>query len=612
MKKLLLILLLSPVLVFSQSQPEVWYFGYNAGLDFNSGSPVSFNGSAISQWEGNATACDTFGNVQFYSDGITVWDATNNVMQNGTGLLGNGSSTHSATVVPFPSHPEKYYLFTNTDVYSTNGFRYSIIDMSLNGGLGAVTATKNVLLLDSVTEECVTVPSADGWIWIITRQFGAKWFAYLIDSTTIHPPVISNVGTVCDPTQAQGVGYLKASPLNNKLALAKYGYIPSNSFFELYDFDNSTGELDNVFQLTLVESVYSCSFSPDGSRFYGAEWGSNLYQYDMTLINPVDIANSKTLVGTSSSNTSIGDLQIGPDGKIYAAIDNAAYLGVINDPNTLGSGCNFVEAGVWLGGHTTGIGLPSTIFFSAPGNVSSQAAFASTDTMICQKFCIDYTDQSLNSPVQWQWSFPGGIPSSSSDQNPTNICYDNAGQFDVTLITAGINGLYDTLTLTNFITVYDNPFAPVITQTGNILTSTPAISYQWQFNGVDIPGATNQSVTITQSGLYTVIISNDHGCVAQSSIDASVVGIDETTATVLTLSSTTSSGDFVISVLNGSGETLSVEVSNTIGQHIYSSREMILSREWKQQVDLKDQAKGVYYISVQTGKSKMSWKVMVI
>src|SRR6185295_11760888 len=102
---------------------------------------------------------------------------------------------------------------------------------------------------------------------------------------------------------------------------------------------------------------------------------------------------------------------------------------------------------------------------------------------------------SLNNPTSWLWEFPGGNPSTSTDQNPMNICYNTPGTYDVTLITTNAGGS-DTLTLSNYITVYTNPFAPLISQTGNTLTSTPATTYQWQLNSVDIPGATNQSYTI--------------------------------------------------------------------------------------------------------------------
>src|SRR6185503_6564582 len=102
MKKLLLIMLLFPLLGFPQQQPERWYFGFHAGLDFSGGTPTAITNSAINQREGNATACDSAGNLDFYTDGISVWNANNALMPNGTGLLGDFSSTHSATIVPVP------------------------------------------------------------------------------------------------------------------------------------------------------------------------------------------------------------------------------------------------------------------------------------------------------------------------------------------------------------------------------------------------------------------------------------------------------------------------------------------------------------------------------
>src|SRR4030095_7770491 len=91
------------------------------------------------------------------------------------------------------------------------------------------------------------------------------------------------------------------------------------------------------------------------------------------------------------------------------------------------------------------------------------------------------------------------------------------GVYDVTLITTTANG-NDTLTLTDYITVYATPPFPSITQVGYTLTCDPASSYQWQFNTVDIPGATNQSYTVTQSGYYTVVISNEYGCVSSTTV----------------------------------------------------------------------------------------------
>src|SRR4051812_40044168 len=98
MKKLLLMLstiaFLTPA--FSQHQTDNWFFGVNAGINFSTGAAVDFNGSALNTTEGCSSMSDAAGNVLFYTDGVSVWNKNNQVMPNGTGLLGSTSSTQSA------------------------------------------------------------------------------------------------------------------------------------------------------------------------------------------------------------------------------------------------------------------------------------------------------------------------------------------------------------------------------------------------------------------------------------------------------------------------------------------------------------------------------------
>lgn len=149
---------------------------------------------------------------------------------------------------------------------------------------------------------------------------------------------------------------------------------------------------------------------------------------------------------------------------------------------------------------------------------TTNVAFAATETQLCEKFCIDFFDQSINNPTSWYWIFEGGVPNTSTVQNPAQVCYQFPGTYDVTLITTNISG-NDTLILNNFITVFPTPPIPTIIQDGNVLTCSGADSYQWQFNAVNIPGATNQSYIVTQDGLYTVVIGDQNGCVNSQSIE---------------------------------------------------------------------------------------------
>lgn len=78
---------LIPSIVFAQKQSAHWFFGYNAGLDFNSGAPVEEPGGQLQTFEGSASISDNDGNLLFYTDGITVFDRNHNVMLNGTRVV---------------------------------------------------------------------------------------------------------------------------------------------------------------------------------------------------------------------------------------------------------------------------------------------------------------------------------------------------------------------------------------------------------------------------------------------------------------------------------------------------------------------------------------------
>ncbi len=52
--------------------------------------------------------------------------------------------------------------------------------------------------------------------------------------------------------------------------------------------------------------------------------------------------------------------------------------------------------------------------------------------MVCGGDNIQFFDESYNNITSWNWTFPNGTPSSSTQQNPV-ISYSGSGSFDVTL-----------------------------------------------------------------------------------------------------------------------------------------------------------------------------------
>jgi len=234
------------------------------------------------------------------------------------------------------------------------------------------------------------------------------------------------------------------------------------------------------------------------------------------------------------------------------------------------------------------------------------------DTTVCEKFCIDFFDQSVNNPTSWLWLFPGGNPSTSTDQNPSQVCYNLPGTYDVMLITTSVSG-NDTLVLSNFITVYPTPPFPTITQNGYVLTSSSAMSYQWQLNSADIPGATNQTYTVTQSGFYTVIISDENDCENSFTVYVLIDGIENSFSnSSITVSPNPSDGDFTIQFSEVlTNESFRINVLNILGEVIFSFDEKNSSTSFSRQIHLNNVTAGIYYLEIKSESFSSGKKLLI-
>ena len=357
------LLLLSSLFTYGQpKRTAFWAFGQNgAALDFNCSPPQPIRSGMSYSIEGTATISDTQGNLLFYTNGDTVYDRTHKVMPNGFGIGATpgcwGSSTQQALIIPFPDSDSLYYIFT-TDCaeYSlANGLRYSMIDMSLNGGLGDVV-TKFNLLEYPVTEKLAAVFHANSKdVWVLAHEHGTNaFFAYLVTSTGLDTvPVISNVGQVhWLPFRPESMarGCMKFSPNGKRLIVLSVSDQHSYALYpEMFNFNDTSGQV--TLNYTIVDpnliNYYGASFSNNNDVLYlsGAWRGRNLHQFDATATSSSSFLASKTVLDDS---TRLSALQLGLDGKIYIAVHNGLWIDVIDNPNTLGIGCNYRQKAIYL------------------------------------------------------------------------------------------------------------------------------------------------------------------------------------------------------------------------------------------------------------------------
>src|SRR5690606_17359943 len=131
---------------------------------------------------------------------------------------------------------------------------------------------------------------------------------------------------------------------------------------ELFNFNDSTGEVSEPLKIEFNGEVpYGIEFSPDNRKLYIAT-NTSLYQYHIsdTLTTDQVLASKKEINLNASS--SLGALQLGPNGQIYLAQDGAGQVLVVNSPNTLETDTSHVSVNTFdLEGATSRLGLPNFV-----------------------------------------------------------------------------------------------------------------------------------------------------------------------------------------------------------------------------------------------------------
>jgi PKD repeat protein len=145
-----------------------------------------------------------------------------------------------------------------------------------------------------------------------------------------------------------------------------------------------------------------------------------------------------------------------------------------------------------------------------PAEGMPTANFTSSSNTICVGETIQFYDASSADVIAWSWSFPGGTPSSSTNQNPL-ITYNTPGTYSVSLTVTNNNGS-NTTTDTDYVTVSSIPSTPNIVQNGNVLSVFLQMGETavWFLDGVQI--AMGPSIVIDSPGNYSVQVTNQSGC----------------------------------------------------------------------------------------------------
>lgn len=498
-----------------------WYFGNNAGIDFNENPPLALNDGAQNAPEGTATVSDANGDLLFYTDGETVYNRNHAVMPGGNDINrgGTNGSTQSAIIVQFPGDETMYYIFTTDAVFGdgTYNMRYSVVDLKEDAPFGKVTVKGKPLFVRST--EKLTATMGGDVTWVLGHEFGNNTFrAYPIDTLGIRQAVLSAVGSVHNNSiENNGRGYMKLTQDNANLAVT----IPGNpNIVEIFDFDNNSGEVSDPYQIDLMENsgfVYGLEWSPGGNKLYvsvNLDNGNSVlkeYAFD-------SLRTEAALINEENVNLSLGAIQFAPDNQIYVAIDGSPTLGSISVNEDSAQVSVFNPAGFNLAAGTTStLGLPNFMPTQIPPTMEPDLSF----TQACAGQETSFTGTGTSDIDEFFWTFGDG--NQSNEQNPVHT-YQTPGTYNVALRITNRCGFDSTLNATveafappESLGSRSEPICEDDLQLVATNDTSPDLTFDWNSNNGQV--FSDRIITIQDPGEYIVTITNGNGCTESDTIN---------------------------------------------------------------------------------------------
>ncbi len=243
------------------------------------------------------------------------------------------------------------------------------------------------------------------------------------------------------------------------------------------------------------------------------------------------------------------------------------------------------------------------------------AAFSSDVTDICQEDEVAFSDQSSGTITSWNWTFEGGDPATSAEQNPV-VVYNGTGTFDVTLeISDGTNT--SSLMLEDYIDVMSIPPVMLLPFDDACLNWPPYELTGGSPAGGDYsgPGVVDNWFYPEQAGIGTHMITYTftgmNGC--DNSTEQSIyvdpcVGVNTPEHEGFALYPNPTEGAFTIEVEKQGQYTL--QIHDVMGQLVYES-EFYMDSNLQWQIDSQTFDNGLYFVSLKSENNNWIRKLRI-
>jgi PKD repeat protein len=233
---------------------------------------------------------------------------------------------------------------------------------------------------------------------------------------------------------------------------------------------------------------------------------------------------------------------------------------------------------------------------------------------------VKYTNASTSNASSFSWAFPGGSPSTSTEENVT-VIYESAGVYSASLSVTSLNDM-NTTTQSDIVTVLSAPMVSFNASiTGSTITlentSTDATSIEWDFGDGNKSTDTNPDYEYEAGGVYTVTLTATNECGTTTiSKDINIVlsntneisSIDE-----FIVYPNPSSGVFFLDLKSSKSTSLNLSVIDLEGRQVYSSIEKLSANlGFTKSFDLPNLAQSTYLLVIQSEDGKMVKKINIV
>lgn len=249
-----------------------------------------------------------------------------------------------------------------------------------------------------------------------------------------------NTGVSIPNTNRQPAG-ITGSPNSGYLHIISRNYLTANILNANYQY-NTPGP-HQIYMARMTNDVNTTGLTDVKFNF----WWLNYAEANLSLGLPAksggvvystDGGSTWVPTGFAMANDSIWD-------------DTTLSLPTFNNQATLRFGFIFVNPDT---GWSPAFAVDDVTITGVPSG-TPVADFTGDKTLVCKGDCVQFTDLSTGVPTKWKWSFGTGLPADTSDQQNPQFCFNNVGNFSISLTASNSVGSGATNTKTGYIQVVD-------------------------------------------------------------------------------------------------------------------------------------------------------------